>query len=205
MSATALATGSGAIQRAELKRSARRVMRGKGWAGKSYSKLVHAYFQSPQYAKLSPRGVKLLVDLLAQYRGTNNGDLTTAWTVMQAAGWRSKDLLQKAAHELEARGWILKTRQGLRAKGHNSPTLWALTFEGINDCRDSQGRKKLDVAADTMPKNLWKLPGYDTTPEQSGRAFRKQISRPPAGAPLPESRASVTPIRESLAREPGRK
>jgi len=37
-----------------------------------YSQLIHAYFESPEYARLSPRAVKALIDLYCQYRGSNN-------------------------------------------------------------------------------------------------------------------------------------
>jgi hypothetical protein len=154
---------SSAIQRAELRRSARKAFKDwkKGGSGKSYSQLIHVHFQSPQYAKLSPRAVKLLVDLMAQYRGINNGDLTTAWSVMQR----------------ERRGWIIKTRQG----SINAPTLWALTFHGIDDCRDKKGERKLDpgVKADSMPLHLWRLPSYDLPARQTGLSIVSKINRLP--------------------------
>jgi hypothetical protein len=175
-------TNSGAIQRAEVKRSAKKAFKHfKGIAGPTYSKLVHSFFQSEQYAKLNPRAVKLLIDLLAQYRGTNNGNLTTAWSVMQSCGWRSKDMLRKAYDELERRGWILKTRQG----SINAPTLWALTFFGIDDCRDKEGHRKLDtgIRPDSMPLHLWKAPGYDTAAVHSKRGFKnKSPARVPGKA-----------------------
>jgi hypothetical protein len=165
-------SNSGAIQRAETRRAGRRAFKNRGlknFGGPSYTKLVHAYFQSPQYAKLSPRAVKLLVDLMAQYRGNNNGDLTTAWSVMQAAGWRSKDLLKKAEQELERRGWIIKTRQG----SINAPTLWAVTFQGIDDCRTKDGIRKLEgVTPDSMPLHLWKMPSYDLPADPPKRQFK---------------------------------
>lgn len=160
--------------------------------------LVHAYWQSQQYAKLSPRAVKLLVDLFSQYRGSNNGDLTTAWSVMQERGWRSKHLLHKARKELERRGWILRTRQG----GINAPTLYALTFEGINDCRDGQGRSKLDpgVSADPKPLHLWRMPSYDTAPDISTRRVKRASSSPIVGRASSGSRTNVMPFKAVLSR-----
>lgn len=165
--------------------------------GRGFSMMVHAYWQSPQYAKLSPRAVKLLVDLTAQYRGKNNGDLTTAWSVMQGVGWRSKHLLAMARRELEDRGWILRTRQG----SIHAPTLYALTFEVINDCRDSKGNRKFDsgIVPNSSPLNLWKLPSYDRDLTGSKRRVKKTAS-PTAGKAFPESRGVVTPIRAELSR-----
>lgn len=205
-----MTSASGAVLKAEERRRIGKALPRKGrggMEGKSYSQLIHAYWQSPQYAKLSPRAVKLLVDLLCQYRGTNNGDLTTAWSVMQGLGWRSKGQLFKAQGELEARGWIVKTRQGFRSRGINAATLWAVTFHGINDCRDSQGARKLDpgAKADPMPLNLWKLPGYDTELKRSVRGFGKQISSSQHGAPLPVSRAIEARSSPSLSLVTGQK
>jgi hypothetical protein len=204
-------TPSGPIQRAELRRSAQKVLgRKRKWkkfqkgSGKGYSQLAHAIFQSPQYAKLSPRAVKLLIDLVAQYRGINNGDLTTAWSVMQKVGWRSKDLLAKASCELEQRGWILKTRQG----DIHGPTLWALTFHGIDDCRDKNGRPKMDVKPDPLPRNDWRLPGYDLPPSGPKRRFQKKSPArlpgkafPTTGKGLEKEAATVTDLTQFFPRE----
>lgn len=203
-------SASGAVLDAEERRRIGKNLkrpRGKGgMEGKSFSMLIHAYWQSPQYAKLSPRAVKLLVDLLCQYRGTNNGDLTSAWSVMQARGWRSKGQLFKAQAELEGRGWIVKTRQGYRARGVNAATLWAVTFYGIDDCRDSQGRRKLEgVKPDPMPLHLWRLPGFDTPLARSCRGFGKQISSSQHGAPLPVSRTIERDFNARLSLVAGQK
>lgn len=202
-------TNSRAIQDAELRRAARKVSRRhrRELRGPSYSKLVHAIFQSEQYGRLSHRAVKLLVDLLAQYRGVNNGDLTTAWSVMQRVGWRSKCLLRQAQQELEARGWIIKTRQGMMVKGKHTASLWALTFFGIDDCRDDRGARKLDpgVKADSMPLNLWRMPAYDTAPAGSRRRFKNKLMVREPGRDRPESRGEALLNVAFLTREPGRK
>jgi len=165
---------SGAVQRAEERQKTRRALKRskQHGSGPTYTKLPHWIVQSPQWARLSPRGVKLLIDLMGQYRGTNNGNLTTGWGTMQTAGWRSKDLLRKACDELAARGWAIKTRQG----SINAPSLWALTFFGIDDCRDKDGNRKMDagIKPDTMPLHLWKLPEYDIQAKASGRRFKTQ-------------------------------
>ena len=194
-------TASGAVMNAAERRRIGKALKRKGrggMEGKSFSMLIHAYWQSPQYAKLSPRAVKLLVDLLCQYRGANNGDLTTAWTVMQERGWRSKALLYKARQELEARGWILRTRQG----GINAATLYAVTFEGINDCRDGFGKSKLDpgVRVDPKPLHLWQLPTNDKPAEGSKRRVCRTSSSPVAGKGSSGSRTNVLPITANLVR-----
>ncbi|MCA1805696.1 MAG: hypothetical protein LC646_10260 [Xanthomonadaceae bacterium] len=109
--------------------------------------MPHHILESEQYARLSSKAVKLLLDLGGQYRGKNNGDLSAAWKIMERRGWRSRDTLVKALKELLDSGFIIKTRQG----GKNKPCLYALTWKGIDECRG-----KLDMAPASVPLNLWK-------------------------------------------------
>ena len=113
----------------------------------SFSMLIHAYFQSKEYAMLSPRAVKALIDLYCQYRGKNNGDLCATWTFMKKVGWSSKDQLAKAIKELLDTEWIMVTRQG----GRKIPTLYAVTFRAIDECGG-----KLDVRPTLAPLHSWK-------------------------------------------------
>ena len=167
--------------------------------GPSFSQLVHEYFQSPQYAALSPRAVKLLIDLYCQFRGTNNGDLTAAWTVMKQRGWTSKSQLQKALVELEARDWILRTRQG----SINKASLYAVTFRGIDYC---SGKLDAGVTPDSRPLHLWKLPRVEAPQAPSGRKVRKSLAHRldlDTGQSVPHGGSTVTPLRQYLPRVGG--
>lgn len=119
----------------------------KGRSGTSiYFGLPHKLINTGKYRSLSPHSVKLLVDLGSQYRGFNNGDLCAAWSVMQKFGWRSRSTLFNAKKELLAAGFIMVTRQG----GRNRPTLFAITWKNIDDCKG-----KLDVDATIAPPGGW--------------------------------------------------
>jgi hypothetical protein len=109
--------------------------------------LPFVVIRSHSFTLLSAHAVKLLTDLLAQYKGDNNGDLCAAWTVMQPRGWKSKDTLSKALKELRAAGWLEVTRQG----GRHMATLYAVTFYAIDECKG-----KLDVRATSSPRGTWK-------------------------------------------------
>jgi hypothetical protein len=61
-----------------------------------FAALPHCLLESQVFVDLSARAVKLLVDLLAQFKGFNNGDLCMAWSVMKERGWKSRDTLNKA-------------------------------------------------------------------------------------------------------------
>ena len=109
--------------------------------------LPNAVLRHPNFISLAPRAVKLLLDLCSQLRQDNNGDLATAWTVMEKRGWKSRDQLFKAQQELEAKGFIFRTRQG----GRHVCNLFAITFYAIDECDG-----KLDVPATNVPLGDWK-------------------------------------------------
>jgi len=143
--------------------------------------------------------VKLLIDVYCQYRGKNNGDLTAAWSVMKKYGWTSKSQLRKALVELEARGWLVKTRQG----SINKASLYAVTFWGIDYCGG-----KLDPGITPNPRaiHLWKLPGYEVTRTPSNRAVRRHTAHCPdldTGLTAPHGGSTVTPLKPRLPRVGG--
>lgn len=109
--------------------------------------LPFVVIRSESFSKLNAHAVKLLCDLLAQYRGDNNGDLAAAWTIMAARGWRSRDTLYKALRELLDGGWIIVSRQG----GRHQASLYAVTFFAVDDCKG-----KLDINATGSPSGDWK-------------------------------------------------
>jgi hypothetical protein len=100
--------------------------RAKGRANKgSFISVPHTILEHDNYASLSARAVKLLIDLFAQFRGSNNGDLAAAWKLMEKRGWRSKETLHRAKRELldKARmqsvcGHLACNRRVRREAGH---------------------------------------------------------------------------------------
>lgn len=108
--------------------------------GGAFVPLPRTCMGSDSFARLSPYALKLLFDLLAQYTGFNNGDLSAAWKLMAQRNWRSRATLSKALKELEEGGWLVRTRQG----GLHKCTLFAVTLFQIDECRDKQGRSKFD-------------------------------------------------------------
>lgn len=111
--------------------------------------LTTELLRSPAISTLSAHASKLLWNLLAQYNGVNNGDLSIVWSLMVKHGWRSKSTLYKACKELIDRGLIVKSRQG----GSHMPTLYALTFFNIDECKG-----KLDIMPTAKPRGTWR--GY---------------------------------------------
>lgn len=112
-----------------------------------YVALGSHFLRSRTCATLGSLASKLLLDLLSQYNGTNNGDLCATWTLMKDRGWRSKSSLEKALRELLQKGVIEKSRQG----GRHKASLYALTMFAIDECKG-----KLDIAATSRPRSLWR-------------------------------------------------
>lgn len=117
--------------------------------GGQFVALPHAVLDSPNYKLLSPRRIKLLLDIAVQYNGKNNGDLQAAWRCMETRGWKSRDTLSKALRELLHYGFIEKTRQG----GLNKCSLFALTWHGIDF---GDGKYDAGVRPNAVASGLWK-------------------------------------------------
>lgn len=110
--------------------------------------LPHALLTHPTFTELSGGATKLLLAILSDYVGNNNGHLTATASRMKRFGFNSKDSLSKAIRELLASGYIVRTRtQHLR-----SPALYAVTWLPINEAPPGQlydaGVSPTEVAAD---------------------------------------------------------
>lgn len=117
--------------------------RDSGW----FLRMPVAVLESENYKALSFKARALILDLGAQYRGNNNGDLAAAWSIMSKRGWKSKDTLQRARNELLSSGMIEQTRWG----GLHCCSLYAFTWLQIDECGG-----KLDVAATKTASALWR-------------------------------------------------
>ena len=113
-----------------------------------FAALPHCLLASQVYIGLSAYAIKLLTDLMVQFKGFNNGDLCMAWTIMEKRGWKSRDTLNKARLELLDCELILVSRHGDRKRA----TLYALTFFAIDECGG-----KLDIKATEKPVSTWRL------------------------------------------------
>ena len=105
--------------------------------------------RSRAYIKASPYGRTLLMDLVLQYRGDNNGDLCAAWKLMKPRGWRSEATLHKAKRELLELGLIVETRKGWRP---NKASLYAVTWADLDHCGG-----KLDISQSGFQRGAYRL------------------------------------------------
>lgn len=107
--------------------------RGKRKPSRRFGGLPFNVWQSPEYEELSGNAVKLLMDFACQYNGYNNGNLTAAFSVLKARGWRSKSTLAAAIKELLSADLILRTREGRFHRPGGCCALFALSWNAIDD------------------------------------------------------------------------
>lgn len=77
----------------------------------------------------------------------------------------------------------------MRSRGVHSPTLWALTFHGIDDC--GSHKRDAGIKPDKLALNLWRLPEFDIGAQRIKRAIpsrEKQKGGPYYGAGFPVPR-----------------
>lgn len=114
---------------------------------------------------LSHKAAHLLDNLIAQYDGKNNGDLSAAPKIMKLYGWTSQGSVHSSIVELIASGFIEQTRQG----GKNQCSLYAVTWLAIDECNG-----KLDFNSTKVASNLWKPENAEKVDPRFLEAWKKQ-------------------------------
>nr|WP_314899149.1 hypothetical protein [uncultured Deefgea sp.] len=140
-----------AIDQTEKKRRAGKG-RGKDRDGEQFVAIPMVVLNSPAFIHLSPRAVKLLLDIASQNNGRNNGRLLASKRFMTSRGWTSVDQLTKALHELLEHRLIEQT-----VRGHmpNKASWFGVTWQGL------EPRTDYDMAMSGWPRSAymnWKPP-----------------------------------------------
>lgn len=117
-----------------------------------FAGIPFSVIRTEQYATLTGPEVKLLVDLLYQFNGRNNGTLSPTITLLEKHGWSSTSLWRAKAGLLK-KGFIVVTRQGWKQRG--KPTLVAVTWHGIDETNIEYD---VGVKPSSTPLNLWCKP-----------------------------------------------
>ena len=118
-----------------------------------FAQLPHVVLNSADYISLSYKSKALLVDLVYQYNGKNNGNLTAALGFLKTRGWVRSATLSSAANELLEANLIIKTREGRFQNPHSRCALYAITWQPINECEG----KDLEVRATSTPHRKFSL------------------------------------------------
>ena len=106
-------------------------------------RIYHSLIHSPAWRVTGSSAKDLFIDLRVRLNGSNNGGIAAVFSQLKHRGWRSKTTLHKALRELEALGFIAKTRQGGIASMSRTCSLYRFTdldsFEfpalGISACK----------------------------------------------------------------------
>ncbi len=146
----------------------------------SFVGIVRSVFESPAFVALSPHACKLLLELVGQYKGDNNGNLTVAWSIVKKRGWRSRTTLWRCKAELINAGFVYVTRIG-----HMPSTceLLALTWFPLDvspkfDAGALHGFEARAYMRQTplpmptiRPKRDWTLPNGGRAPHEKSQSF----------------------------------
>ena len=138
-----------------------------------YAGFPHVVLESQSYIALPARANKLLLDVVYQYNGRNNGDLTVAWGFMEKRGWSSKDTLSKAVQDLVEAGLIMKTRTGRFMNPGARCDLYAVTWRAIDECPG----KDLEVAAANTPPRKFSLERSKNSGLETGLGSNQKSGR----------------------------
>lgn len=108
---------------------------------------------SVAFKEASHTARSLMIELIRQHNGKNNGhlQLTTSW--LKKRGWTSADVIQRAKSELIERNLIIKTRLGGMNMG---PDWFAITWLPITNFEG------LDIASHQYHRGAWHF--MDTLP-----------------------------------------
>lgn len=112
----------------------------------SYIGLPHDVVRSSNWRACGGSAIKVLLHLADKYNGFNNGDLSAPLSA-KPGGIGSPSTLDRALKELQHYGLIITTRHG----GKNLASLYALTWNAIDDCKG-----KLEVRATRVAPGDWK-------------------------------------------------
>lgn len=114
--------------------------------------IPHSVLEHPDYQKLTGAAVKILLAMLTQYNGRNNGDFTLALSVMKSFGFNSSDTINSAKKQLLNHGLIIETRPGQFTNPGGICALYAVTWQPIDECHG-----KLNTAPTSTPPRKFSL------------------------------------------------
>lgn len=144
--------------------SERKRPRIKGRSIATFLQLHHYVINSSQWAALKGNELKMLIEIAAQYNGSNNGDLSYPRSKYALRGWSGSDVAHRALTALKEKGWLLVTRPG----GRTGCTLYAVTFFPMDEST------KHPCCGERKPSHLWKhAPARDIDASNDENAIPK--------------------------------
>jgi hypothetical protein len=145
----------------------------------------------PSFRAASHRSRALLLDVLLQYNGRNNGSLVICDKALKPLGWNSRDGLTKAKRELVELGLLVETRQGAKP---NRAAWYALSWRqlDVKDGLDINVRSYVTLAS----RKIEERPphgGLERASIRPPHGQRAEPARPPHGRIRADSDTSPRP------------
>lgn len=110
-----------------------------------FGRLFHNVLFCPDYIALTPVAKALLNELIFQYNGRNNGDLTLAWSVMRGRGFNAETTVLRGKKNLLERGMITEIRKGIAKNGYRLCSLYALNWFAVDEAYYPDGNPKYQL------------------------------------------------------------
>jgi hypothetical protein len=145
----------------------------RGSKERRFAAIPHDVLDNPDFLRLPNRARSLLLDVVYQFNGRNNGDLTVAFGFMSKRGWRSKETLSKAVGDLVSAHLIVKTRQGRFQNPGASCDLYALTWKPIDACPG----KNLELEPSPTPPRQFSLERFKNPSPETGLSSNQKSRR----------------------------
>ncbi len=137
----------------------------------TFAALPHSVLDSAAFAAASYPAKALLLEIVRQLNGRNNGHLQLSHPWLKSRGWNSRDVISRAKHELIGRGLIMLTKQG----GFNcGASQYLVTWLPVSNFVG------LDISKGTYHPGAWAL--LDKMPP-----LKNAKPRPPDGTEKPET------------------
>lgn len=149
----------------------------------SYTPLPHAVLDSMAFMGASDRAKAMLIELIRQHNGRNNGQLQLSIGWLRTRGWKSTSAIQLAKAELVDRGLAVLTRRGGLNAG---PDRYALTWLTISDYAG------LDIRQGDYAPGAWRF--ADPPPVMSARQPPPPATRSKKRKPRSGSENSTVPV-----------
>ena len=137
-----------------------------------FIQIPHDVLEHPDFYEANARCHSLIIYLLRQYNGRNNGDLNVAFSQLKKLGYRSSDTIRASVEECIQRGLIIRTRDAKFQNPNAVCALYAVTWLGIDYCD-----RKLDVAHSIRPRRSFSIDRIRLTKPDRGVSSSQNMVR----------------------------
>ena len=128
--------------------------------------------EHPDFFRANPRCLKLIIYLLRQYNGRNNGDLSVAFSQLKKLGFNSTETIRASVEECIERGLIIRTREAKFQNPNSTCALYGVTWLGIDECGG-----KLEVKPSSKPRRSFSIDAKKETKPGFGQGTNQKLSR----------------------------